>query len=380
MEMHDQMIERKIPNSQRPSSRSRRAAFTLVELLVVISIIALLISILLPSLRGARDSAKQTKCLAHMRGTALGVITFAADHNDRFQLTASEGIVEDEDPSRTKYEYGVGNELLAWPVAVAQASGITFTNNWDWGVRAINYVDAAAKEDLISEEFESVVCPSDRVKLSSPFFPRHEPSNYGQGLKGEGDPGDPTAPADRMAYWGRLSFGINEDIAGGDGADKDFWPACWRAVNTASGWQECVGGELYGPSSPCFRGQGKRLRGRLDQIFDPGTVGLVFETGPETEQQAEEVSNSQFDEFVNLVISQNSAGPTLGDSQQQFPSRIPGNRHPKGRLNVLFADMHGSTVQPVEFQGTTPYSRAPLPSKYAPLVRVSPYNPHGLID
>ncbi len=67
--------------SKGPSRTAGRlkSAFTLVELLVVVSIIALLIAILLPSLKKARDNAKRVKCAANLRAIALASHTYAAD-------------------------------------------------------------------------------------------------------------------------------------------------------------------------------------------------------------------------------------------------------------------------------------------------------------
>ena len=60
----------------------RKAAFTLVELLVVVGIIAVLMSLLLPSLNRARQAAKTTACLSNMKQVYLELRMYANNNRD----------------------------------------------------------------------------------------------------------------------------------------------------------------------------------------------------------------------------------------------------------------------------------------------------------
>jgi prepilin-type N-terminal cleavage/methylation domain-containing protein len=65
-----------------------RQGFTLIELLVVVAIIALLVSILLPALRDAREQAKLVKCLANYRQVTTMTIQYFLDYKDDFPFYA----------------------------------------------------------------------------------------------------------------------------------------------------------------------------------------------------------------------------------------------------------------------------------------------------
>ena len=93
--------------------RRERSAFTLIELLVVVSIIALLLAILIPSLSGARRQARQAKCLANLSqlGKAIliyadqysgyvpqtfgGPVPWSAERGALFQITVASGVLKD---------------------------------------------------------------------------------------------------------------------------------------------------------------------------------------------------------------------------------------------------------------------------------------------
>jgi prepilin-type N-terminal cleavage/methylation domain-containing protein/prepilin-type processing-associated H-X9-DG protein len=64
----------------------KRKGFTLIELLVVVAIIALLISILLPSVSRARELAKRAVCSANLRGIGQAQHIYANDNQEWFPM------------------------------------------------------------------------------------------------------------------------------------------------------------------------------------------------------------------------------------------------------------------------------------------------------
>jgi prepilin-type N-terminal cleavage/methylation domain-containing protein/prepilin-type processing-associated H-X9-DG protein len=76
------------PSSTGPA---RKAAFTLVELLVVIGIIALLISILMPALSKARKQALNANCMSNLRSIGQGLQIYASENKGKFPAHAGGG-------------------------------------------------------------------------------------------------------------------------------------------------------------------------------------------------------------------------------------------------------------------------------------------------
>jgi prepilin-type N-terminal cleavage/methylation domain-containing protein/prepilin-type processing-associated H-X9-DG protein len=102
-------------------------AFTLVELLVVIGIIALLISILLPSLSKARQSAIQLQCLSNLRNIGNAIQLYANQYQDSLPIGTWDGLTngntgDPRTPAGTDFSILLQDVMIGTGASYADAS------------------------------------------------------------------------------------------------------------------------------------------------------------------------------------------------------------------------------------------------------------------
>ena len=135
----------------RPEFRSRRA-FTLIELLVVVSIIALLLTLLLPALNKAREQAKRVVCIDTVRGIGYAALIYSHEYKDCLPFWTS----PTNDPTHA---------AQAWHIA---AHNIIFHGGQSGGLGQLypEYID----------DGHAFYCPSSPVKYNSAQTYRLDPA------------------------------------------------------------------------------------------------------------------------------------------------------------------------------------------------------------
>lgn len=153
------------PGSHSMVTQRRNVAFSLVELLVVIGIIAILMSILIPTMQSARETANQLVCVNNLRQIGNALQMYASANADwlpdpyalgNANFRRAPGLTNPNDPTSVPEVYGMQAVLSpylattskVWICPNARDNVKAYGNTYSNGLLAMTMANARARQDV----------------------------------------------------------------------------------------------------------------------------------------------------------------------------------------------------------------------------------------
>ena len=141
----------KFPHTGSASRRISRGAFTLIEILVVVSIIAILIAILIPALAAAKAESETVACLANQRTIAQSLVMFAHQHNGYMVKGMNNGYGANANVNPTVCDGAYYGSPQVWSygaiVNPANSTAAGTGSNWDQVLISDKYITPGVLRD-----------------------------------------------------------------------------------------------------------------------------------------------------------------------------------------------------------------------------------------
>ena len=310
-----------------------RFAFTLVELLVVIAIIGVLISLLLPAVQAARESARRSQCMSNMRQIGLGLQNYlsakevfpAAITRNGMACHPNSGSMKTNcTPSESEASISGALNLSGWVLLLPYLEQGPVFDSYDFS-HASSY-DVASGVSVVGDP--TINQPIVATKLSVLLCPSEE---Y-QGTYDVG--GIEAAPGNYAFSWGGMNdwFGAY-DLYGDNPAQGMFGnDGAARPAQITDGLSNSIGiGEHL--TFTCWGVGGAWGLGRH------GSQGVVYSTA--TTGNAGQIRSSQ----INITVNEAGLGTgctksscsTCGGGEFPYSPQVFASHHPGG-AHFVFGD------------------------------------------